>query len=370
MRVALVHHFLINMRGGEKVLEILCEIFPEADIYTLVCDKKAISETISSHIIKSSFLQRLPFSKTKRQYYLPLFPLAVEQFDLREYDLVISSDSVCMKGVLTRSDTLHICYCHTPMRYVWDLYFDYLEENTPFWTRKIVPLFMHYLRQFDYLAAQRVDYFIANSKNTARRIKKHYGREAEVIYPPVDTDYFAIDDNKGSEDFYLYVGELVPYKRADLIVDAFNELGKPLKVIGDGPQYQLLKKRASANIELLAKQPDEVVRDYFQRCKAFIFAAEEDFGITPVEAQACGKPVIAHKKGGALETVVEGKTGLFFEEQSVDSLVAAVEEFEKLKFEPDVCRQNALRFSRDSCKKRLQDFIFTRYDEWTSGYRL
>lgn len=354
------------MRGGEKVLEILCEIFPQADIYTLICDRKAISKTISSHIISPSFLQRLPFSKTKRQYYLPLFPLAVEQFDLRNYDLVISSDSVCMKGVLTRSDTLHICYCHTPMRYVWDLYFDYLENSTPFWARKVVPLFTHYLRQFDYLAAQRVDYFIANSKNTAQRIKKHYGKEAEIIYPPVDIDYFTIDNNKESEDFYLYVGELVAYKRADLIIDAFNKLNKRLKVIGDGSQYQSLKKRANSSIELLGKQPKDVLRNHFQSCKAFIFAAEEDFGITPVEAQACGKPVIAYKKGGALESVIENKTGIFFEKQTVESLIQAINKFENSdsEFGPAVCRENVLGFGKDRCKEKLRGFILKKLHRW------
>lgn len=359
MKVALVHHYLIDMRGGEKVLEIFCEIFPEADIYTLICDKKAISETISGHTIKTSFLQGLPLSKTKRQYYLPFFPLAVEQFDLRTYDLVISSDSVCMKGVLTRSDTLHICYCHTPMRYAWDLYFDYLEKNTPFWARKVVPLFMHYLRQFDYLAAQRVDYFIANSENTARRISKHYRREAEVIYPPVDTDYFIPDNKKKSEDFYLYVGELVPYKRVDLIGDAFNELKRPLKIIGDGPQFWQLKRKANSNIDLLGKQSDDIVKSHFQRCKALIFPAEEDFGITPVEAQACGKPIIAYKKGGALETIVQDKTGVFFEEQTVESLIQAINKFENSdsEFKPALCRENALGFGKGRCKEKLRDFI-------------
>jgi len=361
MKVALVHHYLLNMRGGERVLEMFCEIFPQADIFTLVYNESVISDKIKGHNINTSFLQKLPFAKTKWRYYLPLFPFASEQLDLRNYDIVISSDSACIKGVITRSDTLHICYCHTPMRYAWDLYFDYLDE-LPKAGKEIAHLIMHYIRQFDFRAAQQVDYFIANSRNTARRIKKYYRRDSQIIYPPVDTDFFKIDTKQATDNFYLYVGELVPYKRANLIVKSFNELNRPLKVIGNGPQFQHLKKIARDNIELLGRQPRQVVKHYFQRCKAFVFAAEEDFGITPLEAQACGKPVIAFKKGGAVETIINGKTGIFFDHQTVDSLISAVEKYETLTFDPKICRDNATRFSGTIFRKRIKNFVIKKYN--------
>lgn len=365
MRIAIVHHYLLEFRGAERVFELLAEIFPEADLYTLLWDPEATahSPVLRDRKIQTSFLQRLPIIRRKRQFCLPLFPLATEGWDLTGYDLVISSDSSCVKGVLTGPYTLHLCYCHTPMRYVWDMYFQYLGA-APRWGRPIVRLFTHYLRQFDYAAAQRVDVFIANSHHIARKIRKYYGREAEVIYPPVDTGFFVPDPAKPQEEFYLYVGAFMPYKRVDLIVEAFNRLGKPIKLIGDGPLLKALKRKAKVNVELLGAQPAEVVLDHLQRCRAFVFAAEEDFGIAPVEAQACGKPVIAYRKGGTAETVVEGETGVFFEEQSVEALMGAVERFERMRFDPEACRRNALRFSREICKERLEHFIREKYEQW------
>ena len=364
MKVAIVHHYLVALRGGERVFELLSEIFPEADLYTLIMDPNATknSKILSERKINTSFLQRLPLARKKRELYFPLYPLAVESWDLTDYDLVITSDSACVKGVITGPKTLHICYCHSPMRFVWDMYFLHL-KSAPRWSRLGVRLFTHYLRQFDFLAAQRVDYFIANSKHIANKIKKYYQREATVIYPPVDTDFFVPGD-KETEDFYIYVGALTPYKRVDIIVEAFNRLAKPLKIIGSGAEIRKLKKISGNNIEFLGNVDRESVRDFMQRAKALVFAAEEDFGITPVEAQACGKPVIAYAKGGVLETVIDGVTGVLFEEQSADSLIKAIKRFEQMKFDPQKCRENALRFSRAQSKKKLKEFIYNRLAVW------
>lgn len=364
MKVAIVHHYLVNFRGGERVFELLAEIFPNADLYTLIWDPHGTkeSEILSKRKIVTSFLQGFPLAKSKKELYFPLYPLAVEGWDLTEYDLVITSDSACVKGVITGHKTLHICYCHTPMRYVWDMYFLHL-KSAPWWSRPGIRFFTHYLRQFDFLSAQRVDYFIANSHHIANKVKKYYRKEATVIYPPVDTDFFVPGDNS-REDFYIYVGALTPYKRVDIIVKAFTQLGKPLKVIGGGPELRKLEKIAGGNVQFLGSLSKESVRKHLQRARALVFAAEEDFGITPVEAQACGKPVIAYGKGGTLETVIDGITGVFFDKQSVDSLISAVERFEKMEFDPQRCRKNALKFSRDRAKKELEKFIHNKFHDW------
>lgn len=356
LKVALVHYWLLNMRGGEKVLEALCDLFPEADIYTLLVDESILTEKLKRHRIIPSFVQKIPGAKKHYKNLLPLYPLALEQFDLSGYDLVISSESGPAKGVLTRPETCHICYCHTPMRYLWDMYHNYLAEAG--WTKKLLmPVAAQYLRSWDLQSAQRVDYFVANSEHVARRIAKHYKREAEIIYPPVSTGSFSVSDETG--DYYLYAGQLVGYKRPDLAVDAFTQLGKPLVVIGEGQEMPMLKKKAGPNIRFLGRQPDEVMKDYFARCRALIFPGEEDFGIIPVEVQAAGRPVIAYACGGALETVLPGKTGLFFKEQTVESLLQAVAAFEETESEmaPENIRQHSLVFDHSRFLEQMKEFI-------------
>jgi len=358
MRVALVHDWLTTMGGAEKVLETLTETFP-AKLFTLVQDPKKLEGTPFEEMdVKTSFIQKLPRAKSKYRSYLPLFPMAIEQFDLSDYDLVISSSHSIAKGVLTHADQLHICYCHTPMRYAWDLYQQYLREAKLKSGLKgvLAKFFLHYLRMWDAHCSSRVDAYVANSEYVARRIQKLYEKEAMVIYPPVDVDYFSLFEEK--EDFYLTASRMVPYKKIDLIVEAFGEMpDKKLVVIGDGPEMDKVKAKAKGNIEILGYQEDSVLRSYLQRAKGFVFAALEDFGILPVEAQGCGTPVIAFGKGGACETVVENETGLFFEEQSVPSLIKAIKAFEKREFDPKKIRAHSEKFRPEIFKAKFQTLV-------------
>ncbi|WP_316355823.1 glycosyltransferase family 4 protein [Candidatus Neptunichlamydia sp. REUL1] len=358
MRVALVHDWLTTMGGAEKVLETLTETFP-AKLFTLVQDPKKLEGTPFEEMdVKTSFIQKLPRAKSKYRSYLPLFPMAIEQFDLSDYDLVISSSHSIAKGVLTHADQLHICYCHTPMRYAWDLYQQYLREAKLKSGLKGVfaKFFLHYLRMWDAHCSSRVDTYVANSEYVARRIQKLYEKEAMVIYPPVDVDYFSLFEEK--EDFYLTASRMVPYKKIDLIVEAFGEMpDKKLVVIGDGPEMDKVKAKAKGNVEVLGYQEDSVLRSYLQRAKGFVFAALEDFGILPVEAQGCGTPVIAFGKGGACETVVENETGLFFEEQSVPSLIKAIKAFEKREFDPKKIRAHSEKFRSEIFKAKFQALV-------------
>jgi glycosyltransferase involved in cell wall biosynthesis len=367
MKIALVHDWLVTLAGAEKVLEAIYQVYP-APIFTLVADKQKLKGTLFENAnIFTSFIQKLPFSKSKYRNYLPFFPLAIEQFDFSDYDVIISSSHAVAKGVLVSANQLHICYCHTPMRYAWDLYHPYLKETKLNKGLKgyIVKLTLHYIRLWDSISANRVDYFIANSRHVAERIKKIYKCDSTVIYPPVDVNKFELNFKK--EDFYLTVSRLVPYKKIDLIVEAFSQMpDKKLVVIGDGPDFKRIKAKARKNVELLGYQPFEIIKDYMQKARAFIFAAEEDFGITPVEAQACGTPVVAFGKGGTLETVIEGKTGIFFKEQTVESLVEAVNYFEKIedKFDCSIIRQNAERFSKKRFKKEFKEFVDKKIEEF------
>jgi glycosyltransferase involved in cell wall biosynthesis len=351
------------MGGAEKVLETLTETFP-AKLFTLVQDPKKLQGTPFEEMdVKTSFIQKLPRAKSKYRSYLPLFPMAIEQFDLSDYDLVISSSHSIAKGVLTHADQLHICYCHTPMRYAWDLYQQYLREAKLKSGLKgiLAKLFLHYLRIWDAHCSSRVDSYVANSEYVARRIQKLYEKEATVIYPPVDIDYFSLFEEK--EDFYLTASRMVPYKKIDLIVEAFGEMpDKKLVVIGDGPEMDKVKAKAKGNVEILGYQEDSVLRSYLQRAKGFVFAALEDFGILPVEAQGCGTPVIAFGKGGACETVVENETGLFFEEQSVPSLIKAVKAFEKQEFEPKKIRVHSEKFRPEVFKAKFQALVAATLD--------
>ncbi len=312
---------------------------------------------------KTSFIQKLPKAREKYRSYLPLFPFAIEQFDLREYDLILSSSHAVAKGVLTHQNQLHISYVYTPIRYAWDLYHQYMKESGLDKGIKglIARYILHRIRMWDVSTANRVDYYIAISKYIARRIKKIYGKESKVIYPPVDVDKFTLRTDK--EDFYLTASRLVPYKKVDLIVEAFSKTNKKLVVVGDGPDMKKIKEKAGKNVEIIGYQPDEVLIDLMQRAKAFVFAAEEDFGIAPVEAQACGTPVICFGKGGASETVVNMITGVYFMEQDVLSILKAVETFESNidKFDPRKIRQNALRFSKDRFEKEIKEFVEEKY---------
>ena len=346
LRIALVHHWLVTRRGGEQVLEALAELFPSADLYTLVYDPGLLFPALEDRPIHSSFLQRLPRPTRWYPYYLPLFPAATERFDLTGYDLVISSDAATVKGVRTSPDALHICYCHTPMRYVWNGYEAYYNAAGPI-TRLTLAAIRRKLRWWDNNAAQRVTHFVANSRNVQNRIRECYGRESVLIYPPVDTACFVSGPaRERGDEFFLVVSQLVPYKRIDLVVEAFNKCGRKLLVIGDGPERRRLEKHARSNIRFLGPQPRSAVVEAMQQCKAFVFAGEEDFGIVMVEAQACGRPVIAFGKGGAREIVEPSTTGVLFEEQSADSLLGAMEQSERLHFDRSVIRASALRFDR------------------------
>ncbi len=355
MKAAIVHDWLTNYGGAERVLQAIADQFPDAPIYTVVYDKEKMGGHFKNHEIRTTYIQKIPFGVKKYNLYLPLLPGAVERLDLTEYDLVISSSTCCAKGVLTRADAIHICYCATPMRYAWDFYFKY--KNSSGGLKKLlIPLFMKGIRQWDVISSNRVDHFIANSKNVAKRIKKHYRRESQVIYPFADTEFFTPE---GSEDkgYYFIVTRLVEYKRIDLAVKAFNKLGLPLIIAGEGRELANLKKIAKDNIKFTGRISNEEIREYYRGCKAFIFPGEEDFGITPVEAQSTGKPVIAFGKGGALETVIDGVTGVFFPQQTAESLSEAVERFQKLTFDPDVIRKNAENFSKAEFIRDFNNFV-------------
>jgi glycosyltransferase involved in cell wall biosynthesis len=372
LKVALVHDWLTGMRGGERVLETLCQLYPEADLYTLLHVKGRLSGVIEGMKINTSFVQRFPGVSKYYRYYLPLFPTAIEQFDLRGYDLIISSSHCVAKGIVPMPDALHISYCHTPMRYVWDAHFEYFGDSGTGLKRFMTSALANYLRAWDVTSSQRVDEFIANSRFVQQRIKKYYRRESTVIHPPVDCDYFRpATELKGEGfrqgDYFLMVTALVPYKRVDLAIEAFNRMGKPLLIVGDGQGMDGLKKRAHKKIEFLGWQKDGKVREYYQGCRALIFPGKEDFGITPVEAQACGKPVIAYGKGGILETVrplpQEKPTGVFFDQPTVESLVQAVDQFERNqdRFDPHAIQCHAFLFDQKIFRAKIQSFIREKY---------
>jgi glycosyltransferase involved in cell wall biosynthesis len=325
-RVAIIHYWLVGMRGGERVIERLIKLFPDADIFTHVYDPNAVSETIRSQNVRTTFIQKLPRAKRYYQSYLPLMPLALEELDLRGYDLVISSESGPAKGVITSPNTLHICYCHSPMRYLWDHYPDYRRE-AGLLGRFAMPFLYHNLRQWDTVSAARVDRFVANSRFIQQRIAKAYRRESVIVHPPVDTSLFR--PSAEIDDRYLWVGQMTPYKRADLAVDAFNELGLPLLMVGNGLMKERLQRRASANITMVSRMSFDELRTAYARCRGLVFTAEEDFGIVPIEAMASGRPVLAYGRGGVTDTVEPEKSGLFFNEQTKESLIEALGRFEK-----------------------------------------
>ena len=356
MRTAIIHYWLVGMRGGEKVVAALCGLFPQADIYTHVYDPGAVSEIIRSRTVRTTFIQRLPRARSMYKQYLPLMPLALEQLDLRDYELVISSESGPAKGVLTSPDTLHLCYCHTPMRYLWDMYHDYRRTAGRVTSALMVPL-AHYLRLWDIASAARVDGFAANSENVGRRIRKHYRRESAVVHPPVDVS--ACSPDQPREDFYLFVGQLVDYKRADLAVEACARLGRRLVVIGEGECRRDLERKAGKTVTFLGRQPGEVLLEHYARCRALLFPGEEDFGLVPVEAMASGAPVLAYGRGGALETVADGLSGLFFDRQDAESMAACIRAFEAREsdFDPRAIAASAQRFSPERFQEGFMRFL-------------
>jgi len=371
---ALVVDWLVTYAGSERVVESIINVYQDSELYALIdfVDNEKRS-FLNDKKATTSFIQSLPAAKKKYQKYLPLMPLAIEQLDVSKHDVIISSSHAVAKGVLTGPDQLHISYVHSPIRYAWDLQHQYLAEaglnkGIKGWLAKWI---LHKIRIWDYRTANGVDHFIANSHFIARRIKKIYGREATVIYPPVAVDDFEVLDKK--EDFYFTASRMVPYKRMDLIVEAFSQMPeKRLIVIGDGSEFDKIKRKAGPNVELLGYQSFSVLKDHMRRAKAFVFAAEEDFGITPVEAQACGTPVIAFGKGGALETVrplgVDAPTGLFFDTQSVPSLCAAVKSFEENQhmFIAADCRTNAEKFSTQRFEREFSEFVEAKWAEFSA----
>jgi glycosyltransferase involved in cell wall biosynthesis len=353
MRVAIVTDWMSNVGGGGRVLVELHRMFPEAPIYTTIRDPDTLPDEMLSWDVRTSFLQRVPFAVKRYQAFLPLMPLAFEQFDMRGYDLVISTSSACAKGVITRPDTVHLSYCYTPCRYIWDLYHDYTEEMR---SRAFIAPVAHWLRLWDRLSSDRVDHFVAISLEVAGRIRKHYRREAEVIYPPVDVERVR-PNGKPPEDFHLVVSRLVPYKRVDLAVAAATRLGRRLIVVGDGPERRRLEAMAGPTVEFRGHLPDARVAALLARCRSFLFPGYEDFGIAPVEAQAAGRPVVAFGNGGAVETVVDGVTGVLFDEQTVESLVEAMLTLDRMRVDPMACRQNAERFSSAVFRERLMAVV-------------
>ncbi|MBM4264949.1 MAG: glycosyltransferase family 4 protein [Deltaproteobacteria bacterium] len=362
MRVALVHDWLTGTRGGEKCLEVLCELFPEADLYTLVYVPEKVSPAIARMNIRPSWLNRLPLIARTYRYYLPLMPRAIEGFDLPGYDLILSSSHCVAKGVFPRR-ALHIAYIHAPMRYVWDQHDAYFASEGWSLAQSGMALCRRYLQRWDVACADRVDYFVANSNNVGDKIRKLYGREATTIYPPVEVDRFLLGG--ASKDYYLVVSALVPYKRVDLAIAACNRLGAPLKIVGDGPLRQRLQRLAGPNVEFLGWVHDQQLAQLYSDCKALLFPGEEDFGIVALEAQACGRPVIAYGKGGVLESVigvganVAHPTGVFFPEQTEASLIEAIKGFERSMstFDPVCLRAHAAKFSRERFKDEIARFI-------------
>lgn len=363
MKIALIHDWIIDIGGSEKALKEIYSIFPSADIYTLLFKEESLRElSIQKNKVNASFIQKFPKSREIYRNLLPFFPLAIEQFDLSEYDLIISSSHAVAKGVLTNSKQLHISYCYTPIRYAWDLYHQYLKNSNLNRGLRglLIKIFLHYLRIWDVSTVNRVDKFIAISRYISKRIKKIYNRNSAVIYPPVDIDKFELYEKK--ENFYLTVSRLVPYKRIDILIEAFNKMpNRKLIVIGHGPDMKKLKKIARSNIEFLGYQPFHVVKEYLKKAKAFLFAGEEDFGIALVEAQACGTPVIAYSQGGASEIVIDKKTGILFKEQTVNSLIEAIKDFEKNEdsFDFSVIRKNSIRFNKERFRKEFKNFVFS-----------
>lgn len=362
-KIAIVHDFLTYFGGAEQVLRSLHNLYPKAPIYTLVYDEARMKEYFPNARIIPSFLNSLPrFIRNRKKLLLPLFSTATETFDLRDYDIVISSSSSFVKGIITKPKTVHVCYCHTPTRFLWDWYYNYLDENRLFGLKRLIVVpFLHYLRMWDRAAAERVDYFIANSKNTQGRIKKYYNRESVVIYPPVDMEKTNEDVSEEipRKDYFLIVSRLSAYKKIQVAVEAFNKLELPLVIVGEGSERKRLEKMAQQNIKFAGFRKEEELAKYYRNCQAFIFPGEDDFGIAPCEAMSFGKPVLAYKKGGATETVIEGETGEFFNDLIPEILADGIRRLKNnyAKYDPRAIRDHALTYSRDNFEKNITSFM-------------
>lgn len=355
-RTALAHHWLVAVRGGEKVLGALAELLPSADVFTLVQDASQTAAILGSREVRSSFLQRMPGAPRWHRYFLPLYPLAARSLDLRGYDLVVTSDAATIKGVRVDRSAAHICYCHSPMRYVWGET-DRRYRAAPRHQRWALAAVRRPLQLWDYRAAQGVTQFVANSMNVQRRIRECYGRDSEVVYPPVDVDSYRPDPSARCEGYFLTASHLVPYKRIDIVVDAFNRCGLPLLVVGSGPERARIERTARSNVRFLGAQPLQALVRLMQRCRAFVFAGEEDFGIVMAEAQACGKPVVALGRGGAGEIVTHGRTGVLFGEETSEGVLAGLEALHRGSFDPAEARESALRFRRERFLERFGELI-------------
>jgi glycosyltransferase involved in cell wall biosynthesis len=372
LRVAITHYWFNGYGGGERVIEALAEVFPQADFFSLVASKEHALPALRGRRLTTSFVGRIPGAKRWHRHFLPLYPIALEQFDLSAYDLVISSESGPAKGVITAPRTCHICYCHTPMRYIWDMYSEYRKNMNPV-TRAIFSATAHYMRLWDFSTAARVDYFVANSRYIAARIRKFYRRESTVIHPPVNVAEGYI--SKKIDDYYLVVGRLVPLKRVDLAIEACNRLQRRLRIVGAGTEYKRLKKMAGPNVEFLGRLDEHSLRESYANCRALLFPAEEDFGIVPVEAQSHGRPVIAYGQGGVLETVIgafaedsdaANCTGVFFQQPSTESLCAAILRFERVEgqFRPEYIRASVERFGLERFKTEFAAFTAEKIEEF------
>jgi glycosyltransferase involved in cell wall biosynthesis len=357
-RVALVHDWLTGMRGGEKVLDALCELYPAAELFTLLHVRGSVSRRIEERRIHTSVVQRLPRSATKYRWYLPLFPLAIEQFNLDRFDLVISSSHCAAKSVIPRGDARHISYCHSPMRYAWDQFDAYFGPDRvgAFASRWIYRPMLARLARWDAATASRVDRFVANSHYVAGRIRRYYNRQATTVYPPADTAFYQPAPTVPGSHF-LIVSALVPYKRLGMAIDACTRVGAALRIVGDGPGREELEQRAAANVEFVGRATDEQIRDEYRRAAAVLLPGEEDFGIVPVEAQACGRPVVALGRGGALETVIDGETGVLVPEPTVDAFAAALDRFARTQFDSARIRSNAERFSRERHLEQMKAVV-------------
>lgn len=363
-RMALVCDWLTTRGGAERVILTISDMFPHAPIYTSIYDEKRFPE-LRDREVRHSFLQKFPFSRSKHYLYLPLMPYVFEQFDLSAFDMVISSSHSCAKGIITKPQTLHLCYCHSSMRYVWDSCHEYFDTyGVPFPLRRGAKHLLHELRLWDRLAAERVDFFIANSEHVRKRIWKYYRRDAVVIYPPVETQKFPLSQNQIQDQYFLAVGRFTPYKRFDLLIDTFSDLKLPLLIVGTGKEEKKLKKTAGRFITFLGNIQDDELQAVYARATALIFPQIEDFGITPLEAMSSGKPVIAFGKGGALETVIPGQTGLFFHEQTKESLKKVILEFSALKWDRSFIRKHALQFDRCIFEQKLRQCIEEKWDYW------
>lgn len=369
MKIALVHDYLVQNGGAEKVLEAFCEIFPYAPIYTLVYSEKLMHGSFKGKKIKTSFLQKFPLAAARHRIFPQFMPFAIEQFDFSDYDIVLSDSSSFAKGIITGPKTLHICYMHTPMRFAWDDCQKYNHDfYFPLYIKRLVPFAMNYIRLWDRASADRPDKLIANSHFIARRIKKYYKRDSVVINPPVNVNDFKISPEK--KKYFLISGRLIAYKRFDITIEAFNRMGLPLKIIGRGPEFKRLKKMAGPNIEFLGRVSDEELRRHFSQCQALIFPQEEDFGITAIEAMAAGTPLIAYRGGDIPEHIEEGRTGIFFDEQTPEAIIAAIKKFDASQYDPERIRSTVLKFDKSEFKARIKDYIEKEYSEFKNGLKI